>query len=81
MAPAGNESSVHKALISKFADRLTVEVAESSKHSNPIEAFGNCADKLIEVSYLTTVDLGLFIYHHLTISLLSLMSRLLEECS
>ena len=80
VAPAGNESSVHKALISKFADRLTVKVAESSKHSNPVEAFGNCANKLIELSYLTTVDLGLFIYHHLTISLSSHMSHLLEEC-
>ncbi|GMN47899.1 hypothetical protein TIFTF001_017071 [Ficus carica] len=47
-AELSRQKSVHKALVSKFGERLTFEVAESSKHSNPVAAFGDCANKLIE---------------------------------
>ncbi|GMN39652.1 hypothetical protein TIFTF001_008876 [Ficus carica] len=42
------QKSAHKALISKFGDKLTLEVAGSSKRSDPVVAFNNCAEKLIE---------------------------------
>ncbi|GMN61761.1 hypothetical protein TIFTF001_030846 [Ficus carica] len=48
--PPSPESSVHKALVAKFGDQLSVEVAESSKRSNPIVAISDSTSKLIEVS-------------------------------
>lgn len=50
MTPSGRDSSVRKALVSKFDDKVTVEVAESTNHSDPIDALSDYADKLIEVS-------------------------------
>ena len=43
------KSSAQKALVSKFDNKLTSEVAESSRRSNPIVAIDDCAEKLIEV--------------------------------
>ena len=60
--PVSRQSSVHKALVSKFEDRLTVEVAESSKRSDPVATFGDCADKLIEVSCNLSGLLGVTVY-------------------
>ncbi|GMN20150.1 hypothetical protein TIFTF001_050008 [Ficus carica] len=46
--PLSRQKSVHKALVSKFGEKLTFEVPESYKHSDPVAAFHDCADKLIE---------------------------------
>ncbi|GMN48599.1 hypothetical protein TIFTF001_017760 [Ficus carica] len=46
--PIRRKSSAQKALVSKFDDKLTSEVAESPRRSDPIIAFDDCADKLIK---------------------------------
>ncbi|GMN61911.1 hypothetical protein TIFTF001_030999 [Ficus carica] len=46
--PPSPESSVHRALVTKFGDQLSVEVAEPSKRSDPIEAINDSTSKLIE---------------------------------
>ncbi|GMN21214.1 hypothetical protein TIFTF001_047250 [Ficus carica] len=38
----------HRVLVFKFGEKLTLEVAGSSKRSDPVAAFSDCADKLIE---------------------------------
>ena len=43
-------ASTHKSLVTKFSEGLTLDVAESSRRSNPVEAFHDSAGKLIEVS-------------------------------
>ena len=48
--PTRRTSSVHEVLVSKFGDKLTLEVVESSRRSDPIDAIGDYAKKLIEVS-------------------------------
>ncbi|GMN40537.1 hypothetical protein TIFTF001_009759 [Ficus carica] len=45
---AGTESSVHRALVSKFFDQLSTEVAESSKRSDHVAAIDDSTAKLIE---------------------------------
>ncbi|GMN20173.1 hypothetical protein TIFTF001_043018 [Ficus carica] len=45
---AGTESSVHRALVSKFSDQLSTEVAESSKRSDHVAAIDDSTAKLIE---------------------------------
>ncbi|GMN74639.1 hypothetical protein TIFTF001_053189, partial [Ficus carica] len=40
------DSSIHRGLVAKFADHLTVEMAESSKCSDHIEAITECATRL-----------------------------------
>ncbi|GMN39806.1 hypothetical protein TIFTF001_009036 [Ficus carica] len=42
------QKSAHKALVSKFGDKLTLEVVGSSIRSDPVVAFSDCAKKLIE---------------------------------
>ncbi|GMN61229.1 hypothetical protein TIFTF001_030310 [Ficus carica] len=42
------QKSAHKALVSKFGEKLTLEVAGSSKCSDPVVAFSDCAEMLIE---------------------------------
>ncbi|GMN32081.1 hypothetical protein TIFTF001_048160 [Ficus carica] len=44
------QKSAHRALVFKFGEKLTLEVAGSSKRSDPVAAFSDCADKLIELS-------------------------------
>ncbi|GMN46321.1 hypothetical protein TIFTF001_015498 [Ficus carica] len=44
------DSGAHRALCTKFAEGLTVEVAESSRHSDPVEALRDLTDHLIGVS-------------------------------
>ncbi|GMN59819.1 hypothetical protein TIFTF001_028901 [Ficus carica] len=44
------QKSTHKAFVSKFGEKLTHKVVESSKRSDPEVAFNDCAEKLIEVS-------------------------------
>ncbi|GMN53229.1 hypothetical protein TIFTF001_022367 [Ficus carica] len=44
------DSGAHRALCAKFAKGLTVEVAESSKRYDPVEAFRDLTDQLIGVS-------------------------------
>ncbi|GMN72669.1 hypothetical protein TIFTF001_053592, partial [Ficus carica] len=46
---AGTESSVHRALVSKFFDQLSTEVAESSKRSDHMAAIDESTAKLIEI--------------------------------
>ncbi|GMN52477.1 hypothetical protein TIFTF001_021615 [Ficus carica] len=46
--PINWKSSTQKAIVAKFDDKLTSEVAESSRRSDPIVAIGDCAQKLIE---------------------------------
>ncbi|GMN63038.1 hypothetical protein TIFTF001_032116 [Ficus carica] len=46
--PSSPESSVHRALVTKFGNQLCVEVAESSKRSDLIEAISDFTSKLIE---------------------------------
>ncbi|GMN22690.1 hypothetical protein TIFTF001_043565 [Ficus carica] len=46
---AGTESSVHRALVSKFSDQLSTEVAESSKRSDQVAAIDESTAKLIEI--------------------------------
>nr|GMN65922.1 hypothetical protein TIFTF001_034987 [Ficus carica] len=46
---AGTESSVHRALVSKFSDQLSTEVAESSKRSDHVAAIDESTAKLIEI--------------------------------
>ncbi|GMN59471.1 hypothetical protein TIFTF001_028552 [Ficus carica] len=41
------DSGAHRVLCAKFAEGLTVEVAESSKRSDPVEAFRDLTDQLI----------------------------------
>ncbi|GMN49677.1 hypothetical protein TIFTF001_018835 [Ficus carica] len=41
-----------RAIVSKFDNKLTSEVAKSSRRSDPIVAIGDCAEKLIEALYL-----------------------------
>ncbi|GMN49659.1 hypothetical protein TIFTF001_018827 [Ficus carica] len=41
------DSGAHRALCAKFVEGLTVEVAESSRRSDPIEALRNLTDQLI----------------------------------
>ncbi|GMN20967.1 hypothetical protein TIFTF001_040008 [Ficus carica] len=43
-----DESSVHRALVSKFSDQLSTEVAESSKRSDHVAAIDDSTAKLIE---------------------------------
>lgn len=44
-------SSAQKVLVTKFDDHLTSEVAESSRHSDPVQASNDLVKKLVEVSY------------------------------
>lgn len=46
-------------MVTKFEDRLSVKVAESSKRSDPIAAISDCPDKLIEVSTVMILICGL----------------------
>ncbi|GMN59307.1 hypothetical protein TIFTF001_028395 [Ficus carica] len=45
---SARRATTHKALVSKFGERLSLDVAESSKRPDSVEAFRDCADKLIE---------------------------------
>ena len=51
--PSIPDSSTHRAIVSKFAEHLSVEVAESSKRSDHIEAISECATGLIGVSIVS----------------------------
>ena len=51
--PSNPDSSIHRAIVSKFAEHLTVEVAESSRRSDHIEAISECATGLIGVSIVS----------------------------
>ena len=42
---------MQKAFVTKFNDRLTSDVAESSQRSDPIEGSNDLVDKLVEVNY------------------------------
>ncbi|GMN46314.1 hypothetical protein TIFTF001_015505 [Ficus carica] len=44
----GQSSSAHRALVAKFEERLSVELAESSKCSDPIQAANDGVNKQIE---------------------------------
>ncbi|GMN52406.1 hypothetical protein TIFTF001_021536 [Ficus carica] len=44
----GQSSLAHRALVAKFEERLTVELAESSKRSDPVQAANDGVDKQIE---------------------------------
>lgn len=44
------KSSAQKALVTKFDDHVTSEMAESSRRSDPINASSDLINKLIEVS-------------------------------
>ncbi|GMN19424.1 hypothetical protein TIFTF001_042873 [Ficus carica] len=44
----GQSSSAHRALVTKFEERLTVELAESSKRSDPVQAANDGVNKQIE---------------------------------
>ena len=50
--PIKRKSSAQKAFVSKFDDKLTSEVTESSRRSDPIVAISDCVEKLIEVTNL-----------------------------
>ena len=56
------QKSAHRALVSKFWEKLTLKVAESSKRPDPIATFGDCTDKMIEVSCNLFGLLGLTVY-------------------
>ncbi|GMN64596.1 hypothetical protein TIFTF001_033669 [Ficus carica] len=45
---SSSESSVHRVLVSKFADQLSTEVAESSKRSDHVAAINDSTAKLVE---------------------------------
>ncbi|GMN19009.1 hypothetical protein TIFTF001_042801 [Ficus carica] len=44
----GQSSSTHRALVAKFEERLSVELAESSKRSDPVQAANDGVNKQIE---------------------------------
>ncbi|GMN67186.1 hypothetical protein TIFTF001_036426 [Ficus carica] len=44
----GQSSSAHRALVAKFEERLSVELAESSKRSDPVQAANDGVNKQIE---------------------------------
>ncbi|GMN31362.1 hypothetical protein TIFTF001_044569, partial [Ficus carica] len=48
----GQSSSAHRALVAKFEERLTVELAESSKRSDPVQAANDGVNKQIEALYI-----------------------------
>ena len=60
--PTKRTSLVHEVLVSKFGDKLTLEVVESSRHSDHIDAIGDCVEKLIEVSSSCRDLLGMLIH-------------------
>ena len=47
---ARRAAATQKSLVTKFSDGVTLELAESSRRSNPVDAFHDSAGKLIEVS-------------------------------
>ena len=49
---ARRAAAAQKSLVTKFSDGVTLELAESSRRSNPVDAFHDSAGKLIEVSTL-----------------------------
>ena len=49
--PSSPESSVHRAMVAKFSEQLSVEVAESSRRSDHIEAIADSTAGLIRVSW------------------------------
>ncbi|GMN22474.1 hypothetical protein TIFTF001_040262 [Ficus carica] len=48
----GQSSSAHRALVAKFEERLSVELAESSKRSDPVQAANDGVNKQIEALYI-----------------------------
>ncbi|GMN18671.1 hypothetical protein TIFTF001_050824 [Ficus carica] len=44
--PSSPDSSIHRVLVAKFAEHLTVEMVESSRRSDHIEAITECATRL-----------------------------------
>ncbi|GMN20210.1 hypothetical protein TIFTF001_043032 [Ficus carica] len=46
--PLSQASSTYRALVTKFEERLSVEIVESSKHSDPIQAANDGVNKQIE---------------------------------
>ena len=46
--PPSEESSAHRALVTKFSDRLSVEIAEASRRSDPVQATDDGVNKQIE---------------------------------
>ena len=64
--PSSPESSIHRAMVAKFSEQLSVEVAESSRRSDHIEAIADSTAGLIRVSmawYLSSVMKFKFIEH------------------
>ena len=51
--PIRRKSSVKRAIVTKFDDRLTSEVEESSRRSNHVQASEDMIKKLVEVVCLT----------------------------
>ncbi|GMN74477.1 hypothetical protein TIFTF001_056211, partial [Ficus carica] len=46
--PLSQASSTYRALVTKFEERLSIEIAVSSKHSNPVQATNDGVNKQIE---------------------------------
>ena len=56
--PSSPESSIHRVMVTKFAEQLSVEVAESSRRSDHIEAIADSTAGLIRVSMVSVLIFG-----------------------